>query len=340
MTLYLIDNPAVEIAAITINVLEAKNLFLKYNKTDLREGNLLYVGSYVQVVPYIETNLGLHQPKTIKWTVDGSSNWIELYDHSIIVKGEKEGTVFIEASSINDLHSNVMIDFDYKLQLQDKDRINIPLGATYDVKTVDENMKDVKYQIISPSNNQVSGVSIDEKGQIYAGEEGQYIVIVRYKSQWQVIPLTITKPAKLYLQSDEGQIVRPRILDPYYQEYTVFGDYNITFNQKYVCVNNDGYYKFDVQHKNEPFVVESIVSVYPKNKINKEPLWTVFHSNVLYKQKSFIQKIVHVNNIYDLLSIPLFLPVAIVSSIILLIVLFLIILFIVRAFCNNSNLKD
>lgn len=202
----------IEGSIITIHVYEAKNLILQCNKTNLKTGDPVFVGSYVYIVPFIETDRGLLPPKTIEWKIDGNDNWEQLYDNSIIIKGEKGGNVIVNAIYINNnekFEKTITIYFDHKLQLTNQDHINIPLGTTYNLNVVNNEMKKhVTYQIIPYSRSTTNNnVTIDQKGQIYAGSEGRYVIIVNYKSQWLTIPLTITKPSKLYLQSENTQIV-------------------------------------------------------------------------------------------------------------------------------------
>lgn len=279
-TAYFPDYPGFDKVNITIHVLEAKRLILECNKTNLETGDPVYVGSYVHVVPYIETDIGLLPPKTIKWQIDGSDSWEKLYDHSIMIQGEKEGTVVITASSINDLQNQTRIYYDYKLKLTNPGHIKIPVGSTYDVKPIDD-LQNVTYEI-APYNclHKVSGVTINETGTIHAGSEGRYVVIVNYKNQWEAIPLTITKPSKVYLQSEATQIVHPRVFDTDYQEYSPFNGSTVTFSPKFEYVNYDGHYTFDIPPDDniEPILVDANVSI--------DPLWLQSHSALLFPRKN------------------------------------------------------
>lgn len=279
-----------ENSIITIHVIEAKKLILKCNKTNLQTGDPVYVGSYVHIVPYIETDIGIFPPKTVSWIVDGNYNYEILYDNSIVVKGEKEGTVVVTASSINNLINNTMIYFDYQLQLQNKEHINIPLGSTYDIKIVDENMTNITYKIIAESNQQNNNrVTINKDGQIYAGAEGQYIVIIRYKSQWQVIPLSITTPSKLILYPESSNTIHPRVLDPDYREYTPFNNYTITFDPSLKWTKNNGFYTFEIlgNNNNKPIQIKSNVAIY--HDLKSPPLWDV-HNSVILSSNNCIPK--------------------------------------------------
>lgn len=303
--IYFIDLPTVVNANITIHVIEAKNLILEYNETNIQTGDPVYIGSYVHIVPYIETDIGLFTPKSILWNVDGSDNWEYLHDNSILIKGDKEGTVIVSASSINNLTKSIKIYFDYKLQLKNQDNINIPLGGTYDIKNVADKIPDIQYKIIAESPQyDVDNVTINKSGQIFAGAEGKFVVIVKYKNQWKTIPLTISKPTQLFLESEKGNIIHPRILDPDYQEYTTFGNSVITFTDSNITsksclqfVNYNNHYVFEVPSENEgkPILITSNVSIYPKD-IKLKPLWNVSHSvylfqnNLIYPHNPIIPK--------------------------------------------------
>lgn len=294
-TAYFPDYPFFDNQNITIHVLEAKGLILECNKTNLRTGDPVYVGSYVHVIPHILTDIGPVPPKTISWTVDGSDNWMKIYDHSIVIQGDKEGTVVIDASSINGLSNKTEIYFDHRLALANGGHIKIPVGTTYQVRpSVD--LENVTYTIAPTScKDAVSGVTINETGHITAGAEGRYIVIVGYRNQWEAVPLTITTPSKLILESEAAQIVRPRLLDEDYQEYSASNGTDVKFVRsanatleeapsgenvtEVVPVNYDRHYTFDIPPEFiKPVLVESRVSI--------PSLWRQAHCALLFPRKN------------------------------------------------------
>lgn len=267
------DDNNIEPTYATIRVLRALDLLLT---VDVKENTNLFVGSYAHVIPHIQTDSSDPEFKfipatTVTWNIKGNNNWEKLYDNSIIIQGDKEGAVTVKGSIPQKFTKTVTIDFDERLKLLTPEHVKIPIGSTFDIKVV--NNLPVKYQLNKLEGD--SGNFVDENNTLHAKAKGRFILIVTYKQQWQAVPVTITEPVKLFLQSEAAQVLKPRVLDPDYQEYTPFNGGKVTFNTTYTYVNYDGQYSFSASAtNNDPILIQSNCSI--------EPSWQVTHYALLF----------------------------------------------------------
>ncbi|OHT17140.1 hypothetical protein TRFO_12669 [Tritrichomonas foetus] len=265
------ENPKIGPATLHIRVLDAKDLILDY------DSDHVYVGSYVHIRPFIETDNGQIPASSVGWNVDGNDQWEKLYDNSLIVQGTKEGVVIITATTPQHLSKTITIYFDYKLTILDPEHIKIPIGSSYNVQI--ENNLDVTYTLTPLNADQgMKYTSISKEGTITAGSEGRYILVVQYKQQWQSRSVSITAPKMMLLQSLAAQVVRPRVIDPDSQLYSPFNGSIVEFNQSYAVVNYDGSYTFDVPVEfTKPVLVSTTVSI--------PNYWELSHETLLYPRK-------------------------------------------------------
>ena len=267
-------NPAIIPAKLRVRVLEARALLLEVST------QTPYVDSYVHIVAKIETDIGIRDATTVAWEVDGNNQWEKLYDSSLMVKGANEGFVIVTASTQQQLTNATKIYFDYKLNVLTPRNILLPVGTRYAI-TVEDNL---------PVSVTSTGPAIRLDGQtIHAEQEGESVVIVRYKQQWTVIAVTVSKPNLLYLNSLAAATVKPRLLDTDGQEYSTKNGTDIEFDHNYNSVVAVDEYSFEIpEYLTTPEKITCTVSVPDQFKLSHSAL--LFPQKLIHPQHPTIQR--------------------------------------------------
>ena len=274
ITAHVPSNPAIKPTTLRVRVLEARALLLEVST------QTPYVDSYVHIVARIETDIGIREATSVAWEVDGNNQWEKLYDSSLMVKGAKEGYVIVTASTWQQLTNTTTIYFDYKLNVLTPRTILLPVGTSY-VVTVED---DLPVDVTCPTN----GVKI-EGNTIHAQQEGEYVVIVKYKQQWSVIGVTVSKPNLLYLNSLAAATVKPRLLDVDGQEYSTKNGTTIVFDHNYDSVVAVDEYSFEVpEYLTTPEKITCTVSVPERFSLSHSAL--LFPQKLIHPQHPTIQR--------------------------------------------------
>jgi hypothetical protein len=176
-----------------------------------------YVGSYVNVSAKLQS--GCVAPLTsVDWKVDSKINarWKAVHDKSLLIQGFEEGHINVGLSVPEwNTHVAEVVYFDHALYVSPRLAL-LPPGATLQLEARDEKNQSLDAGFKSSSE----GLRVSDDGVVKASNLGNYSVNVSYHTQWQLVSISVTDPAALFLEPIGAGRVDEHLVDADGQQYT------------------------------------------------------------------------------------------------------------------------